>query len=120
MTSTSKSSNAHGPPPFKGSYYGGIIDDAEKEGRIARVEHDPAIPVHVAWDLGISDSCVLWFFQVTLGEVRIIDYYEHNNVPLGHYVKIMEEKRYWYGDDWLPHDAKVRELGRAEPVPRLW
>jgi phage terminase large subunit len=108
---------------IRGSYYGGIIDDAEKEGRIARIEYDPAIPVHVAWDLGISDSCVLWFFQVTLGEVRIIDYYEHNNVPLGHYVKIMEEKSYWYGDDWLPHDAKVRELGtgrtRAETLVNM-
>ena len=105
---------------IKGSYYGGIIEDADKEGRICRVEHDPAIPVHVAWDLGISDSCALWFFQVTLGEVRIIDYYEHNNVGLEHYVKIMEEKGYWYGDDWLPHDAKVRELGtgrtRAETL----
>ena len=45
---------------IKGSYYGGLIEDSDKEGRICRVEHDPAIPVHVAWDLGISDSCALW------------------------------------------------------------
>jgi len=88
-----------------------VIDDAEKEGRIARVEYDEALPVHVSWDLGISDSCALWFFQVTMGEVRVIDFYEHNNVGLEHYVKVMQEKGYWYGDDWLPHDAKVRELG---------
>ena len=93
MTSTWQEFECSWTAAIKGSYYGGIIDDAEKEGRIARIEYDPAIPVHVAWDLGISDSCVLWFFQVTLGEVRIIDYYEHNNVPLGHYVKIMEEKK---------------------------
>ena len=96
---------------IKGSYYGGVIDDADQEGRICRVEYDPALPVHVSWDLGISDSCSLWFFQVTLGEVRIIDFYEHNNVGLEHYVKVMEERGYWYGDDWLPQDAKVRELG---------
>jgi phage terminase large subunit len=108
---------------IKGSYYGGLVEDADKEGRISRVEHDPAIPVHVAWDLGIADSCALWFFQVTMGEVRIIDYYEHNNVGLEHYVKIMAEKGYWYGDDWLPHDAKVRELGtgrtRAETLVNM-
>ena len=96
---------------IKGSYYGGVIDDADKEGRICRVDYDESLPVHVAWDLGISDSCALWFFQVTMGEVRIIDFYEHNNVGLEHYVKVMQEKGYWYGDDWLPHDAKVRELG---------
>ena len=108
---------------IKGSYYGSLIEEMEKEKRICRVEHDPALPVHVAWDLGISDSCALWFFQVTMGEVRIIDYYEHNNVGLEHYVKVMQEKGYWYGDDWLPHDAKVRELGtgrtRAETLVNM-
>ena len=105
---------------IKGSYYGAIIEDAEKENRITQVEVDPALPVHVAWDLGISDSCSLWFFQVTLGEVRFVDFYEHSGVGLEHYVKVMEQKGYWYGDDWLPHDAKVRELGtgrtRAETL----
>jgi len=108
---------------IKGSYYGGLVDDAEKEGRIARVEVDTALPVHVSWDLGISDSCSLWFFQVTMGEVRIVDFYEHSGVGLEHYVKVMEAKGYWYGDDWLPHDAKVRELGtgrtRAETLVNM-
>ena len=105
---------------IKGSYYGAIIEDAEKENRIIQVEVDPALPVHVAWDLGISDSCSLWFFQVTMGEVRFVDFYEHSGVGLEHYVKVMDQKGYWYGDDWLPHDAKVRELGtgrtRAETL----
>ena len=108
---------------IKGSYYGAIIEDAEKENRIIQVEVDPALPVHVAWDLGISDSCSLWFFQVTMGEVRFVDFYEHSGVGLEHYVKVMEQKGYWYGDDWLPHDAKVRELGtgrtRAETLVNM-
>ena len=105
---------------IKGSYYGSIIEEAESDGRVSKVEVDPALPVHVAWDLGISDSCSLWFFQVTMGEVRFVDFYEHSGVGLEHYVKVMEQKGYWYGDDWLPHDAKVRELGtgrtRAETL----
>ena len=108
---------------IKGSYYGSIIEEAEKQNRITKVEVDPALPVHVAWDLGISDSCSLWFFQVTMGEVRFVDFYEHSGVGLEHYVKVMEQKGYWYGDDWLPHDAKVRELGtgrtRAETLVNM-
>ena len=108
---------------IKGSYYGSIIEEAESDGRVSKVEVDPALPVHVAWDLGISDSCSLWFFQVTMGEVRFVDFYEHSGVGLEHYVKVMEQKGYWYGDDWLPHDAKVRELGtgrtRAETLVNM-
>jgi len=106
---------------IKGSYYGNLIIEAEQEGRITKVERDPSLPVHVAWDLGISDSCALWFFQVTMGEIRIFDYYESAGVGLDHYVKVMDEMQieYW-GDDYLPHDAKVRELGtgrtRAETL----
>jgi phage terminase large subunit len=108
---------------IKGSYYGSIIENAEKENRITKIEVDQSIPVHVSWDLGISDSCSLWFFQVTMGEVRFVDFYEHSGVGLEHYVKVMEQKGYWYGDDWLPHDAKVRELGtgrtRAETLVNM-
>ena len=108
---------------IKGSYYGSIIEEAENDGRVSKVEVDPALPVHVAWDLGISDSCSLWFFQVTMGEVRFVDFYEHSGVGLEHYVKVMDQKGYWYGDDWLPHDAKVRELGtgrtRAETLVNM-
>ena len=108
---------------IKGSYYGSIIEEAESDGRVSKVEVDPALPVHVAWDLGISDSCSLWFFQVTMGEVRFVDFYEHSGVGLEHYVKVMDQKGYWYGDDWLPHDAKVRELGtgrtRAETLVNM-
>jgi phage terminase large subunit len=106
---------------IKGAYYGNMVIEAEQDGRITKLEYDEALPVHVAWDLGIADSCALWFFQVTMGEIRIIDYYESGGVGLDHYVKVMEELPYsYYGNDYLPHDAKVRELGtgrtRAETL----
>ena len=109
---------------IKGAYYGNLVIEAEQDGRITKLEHDEALPVHVAWDLGISDSCALWFFQVTMGEIRIIDYYESGGVGLDHYVKVMEDMPYnYWGDDYLPHDAKVRELGtgrtRAETLVNM-
>jgi len=93
-----------------GAYFAKEIADLERLGRICDVPYDPLLPVHVVWDLGISDSTVLWFFQVTPGEIRVIDFYENNGQKLQHYVQEIEARGYKQGDDWVPHDARVRSL----------
>jgi phage terminase large subunit len=106
-----------------GAYYGKEIAEAERAGRIATVEVDPAIPVHTAWDLGIGDSTAIWFFQIAPNGVRIVDYYENHSQGLPHYVSVLSSRGYRYGDDFVPHDAKARELGsgrtRAEILMSL-
>lgn len=94
-----------------GAYYGKEIKDAEAKGRITSVPYDAALLVHTAWDLGIGDSTAIWFFQVAHDGLRMIDHYENHNQPLAHYVGVLEAKPYRYAQDWVPHDAKVRELG---------
>jgi len=94
-----------------GAYYGREIADAEAAGRIGNVDHDPALPVHTAWDLGIGDSTAIWFFQVAPGGIRVVDYYEANSQPLSHYAAVLASRGYVYADDWVPHDARARELG---------
>jgi hypothetical protein len=94
---------------IEGSYYGRIIDEARKDNRICRVPVEDTL-THVVFDLGMNDSTAMWWWQKIGTEVRIIDYYENNGNPISHYVKIMREKPYIYGDVWLPHDARVREL----------
>jgi phage terminase large subunit len=94
-----------------GAYYGTEVSAAEREGRIAEVAVDPALLVHTAWDLGIGDSTAIWFFQVAGAEIRVIDHYENHGQALAHYAGVLAAKKYRYGDDWVPHDAKVRELG---------
>jgi phage terminase large subunit len=94
-----------------GAYYGKEIAEAERSGRITEVAHDPALPVHTAWDLGISDSTAIWFFQMAGGEIRVIDFYENHGQPLAHYASVLASKPHRYEHDWVPHDAKVRELG---------
>jgi hypothetical protein len=42
--------------------------------------------------------------------VRVIDYYENSGEGLPHYVKILRDKPYNYGQIWAPHDIMVREL----------
>ena len=96
---------------FEGAYYVRQMVDAKADGRIAKVDHDPMLPVHTAWDLGIGDSTAIWFFQLIGSEIRVLDFYEANNQGLPHYAGLLAAKGYRYGDDWVPHDARVRELG---------
>jgi phage terminase large subunit len=96
---------------FEGAYYVRELQAAREDRRIGKVAIDPNIPVHTAWDLGIGDSTAIWFFQVVGREIRVVDYYESHSQGLPHYASVLKAKGYTYGDDWVPHDAKVRELG---------
>ncbi|NDD57164.1 MAG: hypothetical protein EBZ44_05550 [Verrucomicrobia bacterium] len=94
-----------------GAYYGREVADAERAGRIRQVPVDAALPVHTAWDLGIGDSTAIWFFQIAPDGLRVVDYYESHGHGLGHYVAELNARGYRYGLDFVPHDARVRELG---------
>lgn len=94
-----------------GAYYGKEIVAAERAGRIAEVALDPALPVYTAWDLGIGDSTAIWFFQIAPDGLRVIDFYEAHSQGLDHYASVLAARGYNYADDWVPHDAKARELG---------
>ena len=93
-----------------GAYYGKEIAQAEREGRVRDVPYDREAPVHTAWDLGYGDSTAIWFFQIAGPEIHLIDHYEANNQPLTHYLGVLKDRGYRYGTDFVPHDAKVREL----------
>ena len=93
-----------------GAYFGRDLAEAERQGRISDVPYDEAIPVHTGWDLGIGDSTAIWFFQVVGDEVHYIDHYEAHGQKLDHYLGVLSSKPYRYGIDFLPHDAKAREL----------
>lgn len=94
-----------------GAYYGREIAEAEEAKRIGHVPADPALKVHTAWDLGIGDSTAIWFFQVAANQIRVIDHYEASGHGLPHYAAVLAAKGYQYGHDYLPHDAKARDLG---------
>jgi len=93
-----------------GAYYGKAMEKARKEKRITRVPYDPNVPVHTFWDLGINDTTAIWFLQIVGKEYHLIDHYEMSGEDLSHYVKILQEKPYVYGEHTLPHDAAARSL----------
>lgn len=98
----------------RGAYYGKEMNDAEADGRIAAVPYDPKLPVHTAWDLGMADSTVVWLFQVSGRETRVLDCFKGEGVGLDWYVKRLHERDYVWGNHYLPHDVEVRELGTGK------
>jgi len=95
-----------------GAYWGKEIAALELAGHITSVPYDPELPVHTAWDLGIgASSMAIWFFQVVADEVRVIDYYENHGQGFPHYASVIAAKDYRRGDDWVPHDSRVPEMG---------
>lgn len=89
-----------------GAVFANEIRAATSANRITSVPYEQAKPVHTFWDLGKSDNTAIWFAQVVGFEFRIIDYYQNHGQNLAHYVKVLREKPYAYGNTWLPHDAR--------------
>jgi len=104
---------------MSGAYYISGMQDAERQGRITDVPHDPMLPVNTCFDLGISDSTAIIFFQQSpAGQIRILNYHEANGEGLQYYVsflrEIANEWGYNYGEHIAPHDIMVRELGTGK------
>lgn len=93
-----------------GAYYAKLIDKAEAEGRVGFVPYNPKKQVHTAWDLGRNDATVIWFVQRNGTGWDVIDYYANTSVGIDHYVKVVKERDYAYGEHLLPHDAENEQL----------
>lgn len=100
----------------RGAYYARELGEAERSdpSRITSVPYDPRLVVHTAWDLGMSDSTCIWFFQVVGRETRVIDVLKGEGVGLDWYARQLQERGYLYGKHYLPHDVEVRELGTGK------
>jgi phage terminase large subunit len=97
---------------------------ARNEGRITKVPHDPILPVHTFWDLGVGPQCAIWLVQAVGSEVRVINYVEGGeDEGMPHFVSALNKFPYNYGNHWAPHDIQVREFGsgrsRVETARRL-
>lgn len=118
---------------LEGAIYATELRAAYDENRIGAVPHDPAIPVHTAWDIGRTDDTSIWWYQVAGRELHIIDCVSQPggdpahfaSMILGHKVDIdfisgevkvthgapnehAHRAAYRYERHWLPHDAKAK------------
>jgi phage terminase large subunit len=98
-----------------GAFYAHEMAQVRKEGRVTDVDAVAGRLVHRAWDLGMRDSTAIWWFQVVGTQVYLLDWYSASGVGLEHYADEIEKRHkshgWAHGNDYVPHDAKVRELG---------
>lgn len=103
--------------PNSGAYYAKQVQELKQANKITKVDHETASTVSTAWDLGISDSTAIWFFQQIGNAIHVIDYIENSGVGLEWYVNEMKKghrAKYIYNEHLLPHDAAARELGSGK------
>jgi phage terminase large subunit len=99
-----------------GSFYAREMADVRKQERVRTdVVALEGRPVSTCWDLGVSDDTAIWFWQAQGAQLVLLDFYSASGVGLEHYADIIKKKEQehgWiHGDDWVPHDAKVKEWG---------
>lgn len=103
---------------IEGAYFGQQITKARQERRICSVPHQDGYTVDTWWDLGINDTCVIWFTQTIGMEIRVIDYYANSGEGLQHYVDLLRDKGeklgYRYGEHVWPHDGGHLEFGTGK------
>ena len=104
----------------QGAVYARELSKMEENGQIGRVPFDPAFKVQTFWDLGINDSTVILFAQLSAGNraVNIIDHVNMTGEGLPYYADLLDQKAqqhgYSYEAHYAPHDIVVREMGSGK------
>jgi len=98
----------------EGTYFGKLLDIADRENRITNVPWEPSLPVNTWWDLGVGDDTAIWFTQHIHNEVRVIEAIAGTGEGLPFWIRELQTRPYVYGEHWAPHDIRVREFGSGK------
>ena len=101
------------------SYYGMTLELMLESGKVGRHPYDPAHPVYTAWDLGMSDSTAITFFQYFDKKPRVIDYYETHDIGSKPIVDFVLSKHYNYCWHFFPHDGAVRDSDAIQRIEKI-
>lgn len=89
-----------------GSIYGHVLKRHEHQQIIFKDAFLPNAPVFTAWDIGHRDATAIWFYQIVMDEVHIIDYLEGTGGDADDWLNELKKLPYAYGTPALPHDAR--------------
>lgn len=96
-----------------GAYYATALTALRSEGRLTKLAPDPLLPYRAFWDLGgtglRADHTVIWIAQFVGREIRVLDYYEAQQQPLGTHVQWLRQNGYGNALMVLPHDAEAHD-----------
>lgn len=101
------------------SYYGAQLQAILERGQIALFPHNPAFPTYTDWDLGMSDSTAVNFWQYYNKRPRIIDYYETHDIGSKQIVDYVLKKPYNLVWHFLPHDGSVRDSDAIQRIEKM-
>ncbi len=100
---------------LEGAYFASQMAAAELHGRIGDFKFLPGIPVNTAWDIGVGDDTSIWFWQLHMGKIGLVGYYENSGEGMPHYISELKKFRTktgcTFGAHVFPHDVKVKEWG---------
>jgi len=100
----------------EGAIFSNELIKAYEEHRITRVVPVAGMPVHTFWDLGQSDNTAIWFVQIIGLEYRLINYYQASGEKMAHYIDVLAELGYKYGEHCLPHDAEHEQQAALSTI----
>lgn len=109
----------HPRQALDGAVYAKELRQAVEDGRITCVPYDPTKPVCTFWDLGWADQTSIWFAQMIGFEYRIIDFHTDSQQSINHYLGVLQSKPYVYDRDFLPHDARAKQLGTGKSIEEI-
>ena len=89
----------------EGKYMAAVLAKARREGRICRVPMVKHVPVNSFWDVGGSDTTVVWLHQKIGAMDHWIRYREANGEGFLPFIIWMERQGCVWGKHYLPHDA---------------
>lgn len=106
-------------PTVEGAIWANEIEKCIEQGRVCRVPYDPLLLVHSVWDLGWNVMAV-GMYQRQASELRVIDYAEFNAMTYAEVIAELEQRKYRWGTDFLPHDSKAHNpLSKRTPKQML-
>lgn len=106
-------------PAVEGAIYANEIEATQREGRIRAVPYDPQLKVHTVWDLGWNDAMSIICVQRVTSEVRVIDYIEDSHRTIDSYVMQLQERKWNWGTDYIPHDGAHRDFKSGKSTQEL-
>lgn len=101
---------------IEGKYLARVIARARAEGRIGKYPLRPGSPVYGFWDIGASDTQVLWLMQQVQGMDHWVGYRESNGEGFLPFLTWVDSLGCSVGAMFLPHDAEHKVNGIEQPT----